>query len=65
MQGFLIFTIYILLSKSRRKYIKFVATEKFKKLKKSLYKTDATNKSQKSNKSQENFNSKSTETDVN
>jgi hypothetical protein len=33
LQGFLIFVVYIVLSKSRRKYFRFAAAEKFRKLK--------------------------------
>ena len=63
LQGFLIFSIYILLSKSRRKYVKFAAAEKFRKLKKSLYTSNETTISKKLSKSND-FNSDFTENDL-
>ena len=63
LQGFLIFSIYIVLSKSRRKYIKFAAAEKFRKLKKSLYTNDETGSRDKSEKRNDHFDSKSTESE--
>ena len=65
LQGFLIFTIYILLSKSRRKYMKFAAMEKFRKIKDTIYTSETKNsRSTKPFNRGETFHTRSTETDT-
>ncbi len=60
LQGFLIFTIYVLLSKSRRKYATYVAKEKFRQLKKVLYENNDL-----ATKEKDHFESRSFESEMN
>jgi len=65
LQGFLIFTIYIVLSKSRRSYATFAAKEKFTRLKKSLYSNNMIYTNKRKEKRKDHFDSKSLESELN
>ena len=65
LQGFLIFTIYVLLSKSRRKYATYVAKEKFRQLKKVLYENNDVATKEKLEKRKGHFESRSFESELN